>query len=61
VIDMPEELRDTISSVRLCIDANDVDVVAQFWVSLFGYRVREAPDTTDEWRHLEAPSPTLPH
>jgi predicted enzyme related to lactoylglutathione lyase len=51
---------DTVSSVRLCIDANDVDLVARFWVSLFGYRVREGADTSDTWRHLDASSPALP-
>jgi predicted enzyme related to lactoylglutathione lyase len=47
---------------RLCIDANDVDVVSAFYAALFGYTVREtdASNPSDTWRHLEPPTPSLP-
>ncbi len=56
---MPGEFPDVISSVRLCIDANDADLVASFWVSLLGYHLREVSGT-DDWRHLDHSSPALP-
>ena len=49
-----------VTSVRLCIDANDVTRVSAFWVDLLGYRMRENSDDSDTWRHLEPPTPALP-
>jgi hypothetical protein len=48
-------------AVRLCIDAQDVDVVSEFWIDLFGYERRQRPvDLDDDWRHLEPQTPMLP-
>jgi predicted enzyme related to lactoylglutathione lyase len=51
-----------INQIRLCIDANDVARITDFWSSLLGYRVREteSTDPADDWRHLEPWDPTLP-
>jgi predicted enzyme related to lactoylglutathione lyase len=49
-----------VNQVRLCIDANDVDRVSEFWAELLGYRVRETDGSTDSWRHLEPSSFALP-
>ena len=51
--------RDGIDQVRLCIDANDVDRVSQFWMSAFGYEARDT-EVLDSWRHLEPPGDHLP-
>jgi predicted enzyme related to lactoylglutathione lyase len=51
---------DAVGSYRLCIDANDVERVTQFWVSVFGYVVRESVHPDDDWRHLEPARPALP-
>ena len=48
-----------VDNVRLCIDANDVTRIAEYWAALFGYRIREV-DGEDSWRHLEPPGPMLP-
>jgi predicted enzyme related to lactoylglutathione lyase len=48
-----------VDQVRLCIDANDVTRISDFWAALLGYQVREI-DPSDEWRHLDSTSPTLP-
>jgi hypothetical protein len=50
----------TVTHVRLCIDANDVDVISGFWVALLDYEVREPDGTDDDWRHLDPPYPALP-
>jgi predicted enzyme related to lactoylglutathione lyase len=49
-----------IRTFRLCIDANDVDRVTDFWTSVFGYEVRETDPPDDDWRHLDSPSAALP-
>lgn len=48
-----------VDQVRLCVDANDVTRIAEFWAALLDYRVREV-DGSDSWRHLEPASATLP-
>jgi predicted enzyme related to lactoylglutathione lyase len=48
-----------VDQVRLCIDANDVTRVAEYWAALLGYQIREI-DGSDSWRHLESPTPVLP-
>jgi hypothetical protein len=48
-----------IGSVRVCIDANDVDRITTFWMMLLGYEVRGTADD-DGWRHLDSSSPALP-
>ncbi len=49
-----------VSFFRLCIDANDVDRVTEFWESAFGYKVRETDPPDDAWRHLDSPWAGLP-
>jgi predicted enzyme related to lactoylglutathione lyase len=51
-----------VNQVRLCIDANDVLRVAEFWAALLDYRVREidAGDGSDGWLHLDTTSSTFP-
>jgi predicted enzyme related to lactoylglutathione lyase len=48
-----------VDVVRLCIDANDVHRITDFWSSLLGYQVRETDDS-DTWRHLDAPGTVMP-
>ena len=48
-----------VDQVRLCIDANDVNLVARYWAELLGYQVREV-DGPESWCHLEPSSSTLP-
>ena len=52
--------RSDVTQARLCIDANDVERVSDFWIALFDYRMREDADDTDTWRHLEPPTTALP-
>jgi predicted enzyme related to lactoylglutathione lyase len=49
-----------VTQARLCIDANDVERVSDFWVALFDYRMREDADDSDTWHHLEPPTAALP-
>ncbi len=49
-----------VNYVRLCIDANDVDRITEFWVALLGYQVREPDGTDDDWRHLDPAVLALP-
>ncbi len=51
-----------MNQVRLCIDANDVTLVARFWAELLGYQILEidGDDASSGWLHLEAESTTLP-
>jgi hypothetical protein len=51
--------REGIDQVRLCIDANDVDRVSEFWIALLGYEPRDAAVLESDWRHLEPPVPQL--
>jgi predicted enzyme related to lactoylglutathione lyase len=44
---------------RLCIDANDVDRLSDYYVALLGYRRRNT-DAGDTWGHLEPPTTDLP-
>ena len=50
-----------VNLVRLCVDANDVWLVARFWAELLDYQIREIDDAESTgWLHLESDSPTLP-
>lgn len=51
--------RSPVNAVRLCIDANDVHRITEFWSSLLDYRIRET-EPADGWRHLEPASEELP-
>ena len=48
-----------VGQVRLCIDANDVARIGEFWSALLGYEIHE-DDLEDSWLHLDPPSPTFP-
>jgi predicted enzyme related to lactoylglutathione lyase len=54
--------RKPVNQVRVCIDANDVTRVANFWAALLDYEIREieGSDESGGWLHLDTTSTTLP-